>query len=78
MLVLSRKLNEKICIGDDITVTIVRISISGNVVRLGIEAPADVRVRRQEHVEADAKASAERAAGTDPVAPTAVDSATTG
>ncbi|TXH12253.1 MAG: carbon storage regulator [Hyphomicrobiaceae bacterium] len=76
MLVLSRKLNEKLCIGDDIIVTIVRIG--GNVVRLGIEAPADVRVRRQEHVEADAKANAERAAGTDPVAPTAVDSATTG
>lgn len=76
MLVLSRKLNEQIRIGDDITVTIVRIG--GNVVRLGIVAPADVRVRRQEHVEADAKASAERAAGTDPVAPTAVDSATTG
>ena len=76
MLVLSRKLNEQIRIGDDITVTIVRIG--GNVVRLGIVAPADVRVRRQEHVEADAKANAERAAGTDPVAPTAVDSATTG
>lgn len=76
MLVLSRKLNEKFHIGDDITVTVVRIG--GNVVRLGIEAPPDVRVRRQEHVEADAKANAERAAGTDPVAPTAVDSATTG
>lgn len=46
MLVLSRKANEGICIGDSIRVTVV--DIRGNKVRLGIEAPADVRVHREE------------------------------
>lgn len=46
MLVLSRKPGEKILIGDSIEVTIVRIG--PNTVRLGIEAPRDINVRRQE------------------------------
>ena len=46
MLVLSRKLNQQICIGDRITVTV--LEIRGNRVRLGIEAPAEVPVFRQE------------------------------
>ena len=46
MLVLSRKPGEKIEIGNGITLSVVRIS--GNTVRLGIEAPQDVRVRRSE------------------------------
>lgn len=46
MLVLSRKLNEKIVIGGDIVVTVVRID--RNQVRIGIEAPGDVRVFREE------------------------------
>lgn len=46
MLVLSRKPNEKILIGKDITLTVVRLV--GNKVRLGIEAPAEVRVLRAE------------------------------
>ncbi len=46
MLVLTRKLQEKITIGDDITVTILRIK--GQQVRVGIEAPKDVRVLRGE------------------------------
>jgi carbon storage regulator len=45
MLVLSRGEGETIHIGDRIRVTIVRI---GKVVRLGIEAPADVEVHRGE------------------------------
>ncbi|QDS95385.1 hypothetical protein FF011L_41810 [Roseimaritima multifibrata] len=46
MLVLSRKLNEKIQLGDNITVTVLRIQ--GNTIRLGIEAPREVRVVRGE------------------------------
>lgn len=46
MLVLSRKLGERIVIGQDVTITVVRVS--GNRVSLGIEAPADVRVIRAE------------------------------
>jgi carbon storage regulator len=46
MLVLSRKLGEKICIGDNINITIV--DIDRGKVRLGIEAPRSVPVYRQE------------------------------
>ena len=46
MLVLSRKQTERIKLGDSITVTVVRVS--GDKVRLGIEAPPDVVVLRDE------------------------------
>lgn len=46
MLVLTRKKNEKIVINGDITIMVVEIR--GDVVRLGIEAPKDVPVHRQE------------------------------
>ena len=46
MLVLSRKENERLVIGDNIVVQIVRVS--GGTVRLGIEAPAEVPIRREE------------------------------
>jgi len=46
MLVLSRKANERLIIGDNIIVTIIRVS--GGQVRLGIEAPAEVTIRREE------------------------------
>ena len=46
MLVLSRKSGEKIRIGDNVTVTIVRIG--PNNVRLGIEAPRDLNIVREE------------------------------
>jgi carbon storage regulator len=46
MLVLSRKENERIKLGDSIVVTVVRLS--GDKVRLGIEAPSNVVVLREE------------------------------
>ncbi len=46
MLVITRKSGERICIGDDVTVTV--LDVAGSSVRLGIEAPSDVRVFRYE------------------------------
>jgi len=46
MLVLSRKPGEKILVGDNVTITIVRIG--PNTVRLGIEAPRDMNIVREE------------------------------
>ena len=46
MLVLSRKKSQTICIGDDITITVAKIS--GNLVSIGIDAPRDVPVHRGE------------------------------
>lgn len=50
MLVLSRKRDESIIIGDNIILTIV--DIRGDKVRIGINAPADIPVHRQEVWEA--------------------------
>ena len=50
MLVLSRHRDESIMIGDDVVVTIV--DIRGDKVRLGIQAPSDIPVHRQEVYEA--------------------------
>ena len=46
MLVLSRKKNEKLQLGDSIQVTVIKVS--GDKVRLGIEAPTDTLVLRKE------------------------------
>ncbi len=46
MLVLSRRLGETLIIGDDVKITV--LGISGNQVRLGIAAPKDVSVHREE------------------------------
>ena len=51
MLVLSRFPDERILIGDDIVVTIVDVRPGGKV-RIGIEAPKDVRIDREEVREA--------------------------
>jgi carbon storage regulator len=60
MLILSRKVNEKIMIGDDISVSI--IEIRGDQIRLGVEAPKTIKVYRQEvfdAIKAENKAAAE-------------------
>lgn len=46
MLVLSRKIDDEIVIGDDVTVRILRVK--GNTVRIGVSAPADVSIMRGE------------------------------
>ena len=46
MLILTRKIHEAVRIGDDIEVSI--IGVKGNQVRLGIKAPTDVAVHREE------------------------------
>jgi carbon storage regulator len=65
MLVLSRKLNEKIVIDGGIVVTVVKIE--GGQVRLGIEAPGHVKVFREEVL-----AKSERQTVAAPLVPTAV------
>ena len=62
MLVLSRKESEKIMLGDSIVLTIVRVS--GDRVRLGIEAPSDMLILRKELDQSNSQA---------PVPPAAVD-----
>src|SRR5688572_17213014 len=62
MLVLSRKVNEKLVIGDNITVVVSRVA--GNRVTLGIEAPHDVRIVRGElHFDVEDAAPSTRSVG---------------
>ena len=51
MLVLSRKPGEKILIGDKISITVVRIA--PGIVRIGVEAPEDLPILREELTTAD-------------------------
>ena len=46
MLVLSRKVGERVMVGDNVVITVVRIG--PNAVRLGIEAPKDMNIVREE------------------------------
>jgi carbon storage regulator len=46
MLILTRRVGETLIIGDDVTITV--LGVRGNQVRLGINAPKDVTVHREE------------------------------
>ena len=62
MLVLSRKKNESIIIGENIVVTVVEVR--GDKVRLGFDAPKEVSVHRQEVYEAIKRGEVPRAEDT--------------
>tara|TARA_R110001583_G_scaffold34551_3_gene115908 strand:- start:570 stop:752 length:183 start_codon:yes stop_codon:yes gene_type:complete len=46
MLILTRRVGETLMVGDDVTVTV--LGVKGNQVRIGINAPKDVSVHREE------------------------------
>ena len=46
MLILTRRVGESVMIGDNVTVTV--LGVKGNQVRLGVNAPRDVAVHREE------------------------------
>jgi len=70
MLVLSRRVGDSIVIGDDVVVTV--LEVKGDVVRVGVDAPRHVPVRRQELLAELAESN--RAAASPP--PSAVDDLT--
>ena len=58
MLILTRRVNETLMIGADVTVTV--LGVKGNQVRLGVNAPKDVAVHREEifdRIEANTRGS---------------------
>ncbi len=46
MLILTRKVNESLIVGDNITITV--LGVKGNQVRIGVDAPREVTVHREE------------------------------
>ena len=46
MLILTRRVGESLMIGDDVTITV--LGVKGNQVRIGVNAPRDVAVHREE------------------------------
>ena len=46
MLILTRRVGESLMVGDDVTITV--LGVKGNQVRVGVKAPKDVAVHREE------------------------------
>ncbi|MEV6629806.1 carbon storage regulator CsrA [Actinoplanes sp. NPDC051470] len=65
MLVLTRRAGESVMIGDDVVITV--LEARGDVIRLGIQAPRDVRVHREEVYRELQAANREAASPTDAV-----------
>ncbi len=53
MLILTRRISEKLIIGTDVNVIV--LGVKGNQVRLGIEAPIDINIAREELLRPDSK-----------------------
>jgi carbon storage regulator len=66
MLVLSRRVGERLVIGDDIVVTVIEVRSDG--VRIGIDAPRHVRVHRAEVLDALTAANVDAVAADDQTA----------
>ncbi|MBA3781761.1 MAG: carbon storage regulator CsrA [Nocardioides sp.] len=65
MLVLSRRIGESVVVGDNIAITI--LEVRGDVVRVGIEAPRDVKVHRAELLAELEQTNKEAASPTDDI-----------
>lgn len=65
MLILTRRVGETLMIGDEVTVTV--LGVKGNQVRIGINAPKDVAVHREEIYERIKREQQMQQAGNSPV-----------
>ncbi|NKN32287.1 carbon storage regulator CsrA [Marichromatium bheemlicum] len=61
MLILTRRVGETLMVGDDVTVTV--LGVKGNQVRIGVNAPRDVAVHREEIYERIKREQAETTPG---------------
>jgi carbon storage regulator len=65
MLILTRRVGETLMIGDEVTVTV--LGVKGNQVRIGVNAPKDVAVHREEIYDRIKQEGDNSAPGDDPV-----------
>ena len=64
MLILTRRVGESLMIGDDVTITV--LGVKGNQVRIGVKAPKEVAVHREEILNRIEEASAEKESLSEP------------